>query len=165
MSQQRQQRSLEERMQRLESWRDAEAEKIRSLEERIEKLERRFREKHVNDDELREEVLDLRKQVEELGGLAQGEESTPAARKRDLVLALKRRAESDPDGRVHMTYSEVINALNDLNHGSIYPAQAYDAMEAAAADVRGVFEGTFDGERVVRIDLEQFSENSEVNDV
>lgn len=150
------QASFDEELTRLESALEAEKKKRRKLQVENDRLRELVDDLRTDLNELTTRVHKVEQTYDGLAGLAEDQCSTPEARKRDLVLALERQA-SASDGTAHMDYKDVKKALKTLNHGKIYDQQAYRAMEAAAEDVDGVSEGTFDGKQVVRIDLDKFS--------
>jgi len=149
---------------RLENRLDAERKARKQLEEDVDELRTYVKQLEAERDGLRDRVLALESQMDQLSGLADGEESTPAARARDLALALKNRAQTRSSGTAHMDYTDVKDTLTDQGHGTVYDQQAYRAMETAAAEVAGVSEGTFDEKQVVRFDLGAFDGEVAVND-
>jgi len=149
---------------RLENRLEAEQKAREQLAEDVDELRAYVEQLEQERDGLRERVLALESALDRLSGLADEEESTPAARARDLVLALKNRAQTRTSGAAHMDYTDVKDTLTDQGHGTVYDQQAYRAMETAAGEVAGVSEGTFDDKQVVRFDLEDFDGEVVVND-
>lgn len=149
---------------RLENRLDAERKARQQLAEEIDDLRAHVEQLEAERDGLRDRVVALESALDRLSGLAADEESTPAARARDLVLALKNRAQARSSGTAHMDYSNVKETLTDQGHGTVYDQQAYRAMETAADEVAGVSQGTFDGKQVVRFDLDGFDGEVAVNE-
>jgi len=141
---------------RLENRLEAERAARERLEEQVEELAAEVRQLKAERDGFRERMVEVETKLDRLGGLADEEASTPAARARDLALALKNRAQARSSGTAHMDYNDVKDTLTDQGHGTVYDQQAYRAMETAAEDVAGVTVGTFDDKRVVRFDLDGF---------
>lgn len=141
---------------RLENRLEAEIRKREQLEDRLAQLEREIAEDRAQRETLQERVVTVESALDRLSGLADGEGSTPAARARDLALALKNRAQARSSETAHMDYNDVKDTLTDQGHGTVYDQQAYRAMETAAENVPGVTEGTFNDKRVVRFNLDAF---------
>lgn len=148
--------SVEEEVTRLEKALEAERKKRRSLQVENDRLRERLDDLETDFAEFRTRLFQVEQTYDSLAGLGDDEKSTPDARERDLVLALERKAEAD-GGTAHMDYNDVKETLKTLNHGTVYDPQAYRAMEAAAENVDGVSEGEFNGNQVVRMDLEKFN--------
>ena len=134
---------------------DGQSETVDLLEARVEQLEA--------------ENKQLRADLDSLGELGADKQSTPKKRMLDLRKLLLNKAkvdyESGGDGLVGWTYSQVIDHLESNGHGTVYPAQAYDAMEdAAEADGFGHGKNA-NGEAVVRVNWTELPAYDAVNDI
>lgn len=93
-------------------------------------------------DELKQEVADLRAELETLHKVDEGAASTPEKRRKALQKAMLNQFNAREEA-VALDYNEVITALEQQGHGEVYPAQAYRAMEDA-----GEYPGFEDGKIV-----------------
>lgn len=101
--------------------------KVEEQQSTVEDLRRQ-----VND--LEATVQRLEAELDNLAGLADDEQSTPAARVRDvktlMINAADAKAGDDPEnGTVAWTYSQIVDQLEANGHGRVYAAQAYNVME------------------------------------
>lgn len=87
-------------------------------------------------DVLQDTIAELRRELDALSGLADGEHSTPAKRAADLRQSLIRQARGQPDDVPvkKMHYEDVEDTLLSLGHGpTLHNQQLFDAMDEASA--------------------------------
>ena len=131
---------------------DSNAEQIETLRHQVEKLH--------------DEVIVLRDRLDTIGELAPDKASTPEQRMLDLRALMLNKARADyegsGDGQLAWTYRKVQDALEENGHGTIYPHQAYRAMEDAA-DLPWYGHGeNMDGEKVIRLNFEETPDSRSV---
>lgn len=162
--------TLEEQLEKL-AYRvdDLEAKREQVFEPRLEQQSETIDELETRVDELEAENKSLRADVDSLGELGADKDSTPKKRVLDLRQLLMNKAkvdyESDGDGLIAWTYDQVVDQLESHGHGKVYPAQAYNAMESAAA-ADGFGHGTNqDDEKVVRVNWTALPAHTAVNGI
>lgn len=119
---------------RFQAWRK------HSANPRFDKLETRSDDARSERAELRATVQDLESEVanlqftlEALKGLGENEQSTPAARVRDLRATMIERAQTLENRKgIKLWWEEVQDLFADLGHGQVKAPGCFDAMETAA---------------------------------
>lgn len=134
------------------------------LRDRIDELQGRI-------DELEARCQRHQETLDDLVGLAEGQQSTPEKRLMDVrqLMINQARARDDdpgsPAGTVAWTYSDVIDHLESNGHGQIDPKQAYRLMEKLA-ETDGFAEAENQaGQRTVRTSLSALTANGVVDNV
>ena len=111
---------------------DLEAKVDQVVMNRLTQTEERIDELEATVDELVAENQQLQGELESLTGLADDQASTPEKRAADLRQKLINVAKARDNGFVSWSYSDVKDQLESDGHGTVYPAQAYQAMKDAA---------------------------------
>ena len=116
-------------------------------------------------DDLTSDVSEIAAHVREIRTI-HGQLSAPKQRVIDLRQILIGRAKHGSGrtkGRSSMKYGDVLDALADRGHGELDGKQAYNAMETLGGE-RGFQDTKSDGERVIRVDLNDVLHEEPVKD-
>lgn len=103
------------------------------LKETVPKLEEQLTEKDQHIQQLEMRVDELEARIESLVGVPEEDASTHKKRVQDVNQILRRRADTDSDGRASMYWREIASSLAEHGHGELYDTQVKRAMEDVAA--------------------------------
>lgn len=131
---------------------------------RVTELEHR-----VND--LERDNQNLRGTLDALMGVADDEASTPEKRVQDIKHLLINKAQSraakrpENPGTIQWRYGEVLDRLEELGHGELYPQQAYRVMEDLGAHDGFGHMHNDSGDQVIRVSIPILENHGVVNSV
>jgi len=115
-------------------------------------------------------VQRLEAELDNLAGLADDEQSTPAARVRDvktlMINAASAKAGDTPeDGTVAWKYGQIVDQLEANGHGRVYAAQAYSVMENLHEHAGFAHVTNQDDEQVLRVSYAALPAADRVNEI
>lgn len=157
---------LDGRLDSIESWRSEVYQKqhwpvVQDLQTRVDDLEELVQEQAAT-------IQSLTDQLETLSGLAEGQQSTPDLRNRDVYQSMLDRLVAKDQERYALTYREIEDVLVDKGHGKVWPAQLYDVIEDLA-ELPGFSEGErrYNGEeqRAIRVKRSALPFDPAVNEI
>lgn len=145
---------LEEEVQDLRGQLEAERNRRRDLETTVSQMSELLGDFETMVGDLLQRVDRLDDTYGTLAGIADDAETSAEARKRDLLIALERKARDRGEGKWAMDYQDIKDELASFGHGRLDDKQAYRLIEQLPEQIDVVTKGTKNGNQAVRINLE-----------